>query len=139
MSVTNQNINPKQLNPLSLAFIGDSVYEIMVREYIIRGHGSLSANKLHRLAVKMVCASAQSAVYIAFEPILSEDELSILKRGRNANSTTSPKNSNLVDYRRATGVEALFGYLHLSGRFDRLKELFDLVIKLTEEANNVES
>ncbi len=133
MSLTNQNLNPKLLNPLTLAFMGDGVYEIMVREHIIREHGSLSANKLHKQAVTMVCCSAQSKVYLILEPILTEEELAILKRGRNANISSYPKNSNLVDYRRATGVECLFGYLHLCGRQERLLELFDLAMKPVEE------
>ncbi len=134
MSLTNQN--PKLLNPLTLAFMGDCVYEIMVRQHIIREHGSLSANKLHKLAVTMVCCNAQSKVYQVLEPILSEEELALLKRGRNANISSSPKNSCLTDYRRATGVECLFGYLHLCQRQDRLEELFALAVKTIEEGTN---
>lgn len=121
--------NPKLLNPLSLAFIGDGVYEIMVREYIIKMHGSLSANKLHKHAVKLVCATAQSEVYGILEGIITEEEMDIMKRGRNANSTTSPKNANPSDYRRATGVEALWGYLYLSGKEERLNQLFNTFIQ----------
>lgn len=133
MSLTNHNLNPKLLNPLTLAFMGDCVYEILVREHIIRTHGSLSANKLHKLAVTMVCCSAQSKVYGALEPILSEEELAIFKRGRNANISSSPKHSSLAEYRRATGLECLFGYLHLCGRQDRIEELFAVALRTAEE------
>ncbi|MEF9983285.1 MAG: ribonuclease III domain-containing protein [Oscillospiraceae bacterium] len=121
--------NPKLLSPLTLAFIGDGVYELMVRERLVK-QANVSANALHKKAVTMVRASAQSRLYELLEPILSEEELSIMKRGRNANSTKAPKKTNPVEYRRATGVETLFGYLYLSGKEARLKEIFDLAMTI---------
>ena len=100
------------LNGLSLAFIGDSVYELLVREYLLK-NGSMPIGKLHSLAVEFVRASAQ-------------DELSILYRGRNASSSHIPKGACAIEYRKATGVEALFGWLYLEGRQNRIRELFDL-------------
>ena len=116
--------NPKLLSPLTLAFVGDAVYELMVRERLA-ADGSMPANVLHHKAVKIVCAGAQAQGYLALESILTEEELCILKRGRNAHSTKVPKNSSPSDYRRATGVEALFGYLYLKGDLERLTVLFN--------------
>ena len=119
--------NPKLLSPLTLAFIGDGVYELMVRERLVLT-ANTSANNLHKKAVLMVKASAQSELYGVLEPILSEEELTIMKRGRNANSTKAPLKSNPNEYRRATGVEALFGYLYLKGEYNRLNEIFKIGI-----------
>lgn len=134
-TTTAERLRPKLLNPLTLAFFGDSVYEQLVREHIVFCHQSLSPNRLHFLASGLVCASAQSRAYEILEPLLTEDELSILKRGRNANGVTPPKNAKTSDYRRATGVEALFGFLHLSGDRDRIRELFERIIESTEETS----
>jgi len=84
-------------------------------------------NKLHKASVDKVCCAAQSEAYDKLCTLINEDELAILKRGRNLNSNHVPKNSEALNYRRATGVEALFGYLYLSGETDRLNELFDAV------------
>lgn len=84
---------------------------------------------LHKKSVEKVCAQAQSEAYDVLEGLLSEDELAVLKRGRNMNSNHVPKNAETLSYRRATGVEALFGYLYLSGETDRLCELFEAVWK----------
>lgn len=115
--------NPKLLSPLTLAFIGDAVYELLVRERLASAN-SLPANTMHKRAVTKVCASAQSKAFDALCEILTEDELSVLKRGRNANSTKVPKNSTPCDYRKATGVESLFGYLYLKGELERVNALY---------------
>lgn len=128
-----ETMKPKLLSPLTLAFFGDSVYEQLVRERIVLRHQSLSPNRLHRLAIGYVCAPAQSRAYEILEPLLTEEELSILKRGRNANGVTPPKNAKASDYRRATGVEALFGFLYLNGSQDRIRELFGRIVESTEE------
>lgn len=111
------------LNGLSLAFIGDSVYEIFVREKLLE-HGSLPAGKLHERAVLMVRAETQAKVYDLLEPMLDEDERSILKRGRNSVVGRIPRNATAAEYRKATGVEALFGWLWLSGNESRARDLF---------------
>ena len=113
------------LNGLSLAFVGDSVYEIFVREKLLE-HGSLPAGKLHERAVLMVRAEAQARVYDLLEPVLGEDELGILKRGRNCAVGHIPHNATAAEYRKATGVEALFGWLWLCGNESRARDLFDL-------------
>ena len=115
--------NPKLYNPLTLAFLGDSVFELLAREQVVAA-GSMSPGKLHRAAVRFVCADAQARLYDLIEPVLTEEELAMLLRGRNATSVTPPKNADPAHYRKATAVETLFGYLHLCGRFDRERELF---------------
>ena len=125
------------LNGLSLAFIGDSVYELLVREYLLK-NGSMPIGKLHSLAVEFVRASAQAHFFDIAEPQLNEDELSILYRGRNASSSHIPKGACAIEYRKATGVEALFGWLYLEGRQNRIRELFDLLLQnIPKEASEV--
>ncbi|MEG1447826.1 MAG: ribonuclease III domain-containing protein [Oscillospiraceae bacterium] len=121
--------NARELSPLTLAFVGDGVYEIMVREQMAIKFGSMPTSKLHNYGVKMVKATYQSKVYGVLEEMLTESELSVLKRGRNAHSSTVPKNADPVEYRRATGVESLFGYLYLNGETQRAKELFLLAVE----------
>lgn len=119
-------IDPRGLSPVALAFIGDGVFELLVRERLIE-RGSMPAHKLHRLAVKKVCASSQASCYDALEAVLSEEESSILKRGRNAHTSRVPKSCTPEEYRKATAIEALFGYLYLKGGMERIAELFKLV------------
>jgi ribonuclease-3 family protein len=113
-----------------LAFVGDGVFELLVRERLALA-GNRPARSLHALAVKKVRASAQAKAYHALEPVLSEDEAAILKRGRNANATRAPRGCAPAEYRKATGVEALFGYLYLMGDISRVNELFAVVDSLT--------
>ncbi len=115
--------NPKLLNPITLAFVGDAVYEMLVRDMLALS-GQFPANRLHEQTVKYVCANAQAQAYDALVPVLNEEELAVLKRGRNANNTKAPKNVNVVNYRKATGIEALIGFLHLKGEHARVQELF---------------
>lgn len=119
--------DPKLLSPLDLAFVGDGVYELLVRTYLT-APGSRPVGQLHTMTVEMVRAEAQAAAYHLLEPLLSEEEQAILRRGRNAHNTKAPRHTDPSQYRRATGVEALFGYLYLSGRNDRLEELFQMIL-----------
>jgi len=114
------------MSPLTLAFVGDVVYELLVRERLA-AQGDRPVGKLHELAVAQVRASAQARAYRLLEPVLDEEELSILKRGRNSSSVHPPKNANFQDYRKATGVETLFGFLYLKNRTARCEELFRLI------------
>ncbi len=114
-------------SPLSLAFLGDSVYDTLVREYLLR-QANMPVAKLHSAKIRLVCAEFQSAAYDTLTENLSEHELAILKRGRNATGNTVPKHADAVQYRRATAVECLFGYLFLTGQNDRIRELFDIII-----------
>ena len=115
----------KALGGLTLAFFGDSVYEVYVREQIVK-LGTMPVDKLHKKAVQYVNAGFQSYAYDIAE-LLTEEETEIFKRGRNATGNNVPRSSNPKDYRRATGMEALFGYLYLTGQNDRIKELFEKI------------
>ncbi|MGL5950977.1 MAG: Mini-ribonuclease 3 [Cetobacterium sp.] len=108
------------LNPLQLALIGDGVYEIFIRNYILANNIELSAHKIHVKAISYVKAKSQSFVMHSIEEKLNEAEMYIYKRGRNAKSATVPKNADVRDYRMATGFEALLGYLYLIGDKERL-------------------
>ncbi len=125
-------IGGNALNGLSLAFIGDAVYEILVREHLLR-NGSLAVGKLHKMAVEYVRASFQAKAFDFLETIVTEEESGILHRGRNASATHIPKGANAIEYRKATGVEALFGYLYLEGKSERAKELFKIILKNFEK------
>lgn len=120
------NEAPRGISPLSLAFVGDGVFELLVRERLLQ-NGPLPAGKLHRLAVKQVSAKAQATAYNAFAAALNEQELAILKRGRNANSATVPKSCTPEEYRKATAIEAVFGFLYLSGQTERINELYQII------------
>ncbi|MGL4363132.1 MAG: Mini-ribonuclease 3 [Cellulosilyticaceae bacterium] len=109
-------------SPLALAYIGDGVYEMYVRTYII-SKGNAPVNKLHKATRDMVRASAQSKVYHVIESLLTEEEQQVLRRGRNAKSVSVPKNADVSEYRHATGLEALIGYLYIDGQIDRIQEL----------------
>ena len=123
--------NPKLLSPLTLAFVGDVVYELLVREKIVQV-GSMPTKRLNALKVELVRASAQAIVYDALEPLLTEEEHDILKRGRNSHTGSVPKNGSVADYRKATGVEALFGYLYLKKDSERLQLLFEKAMEVSQ-------
>ncbi len=120
-------------SPLTLAFLGDSVYDTLVREYLLR-QANMPVAKLHSAKVKLVCAELQSDAYETISEVLSERELGVLKRGRNATGNTVPKHAAAVQYRRATAVEALFGFLFLTGQQERIRELFDMI--MAQEGND---
>ena len=119
-------------SPLSLAFLGDSVYDTLVREYLLRLANTPVA-ELHSKKIKLVCAEFQSKAYDTIYEYLTEHETAVLKRGRNATGNTVPKHTDTVTYRRATAVECLFGYLHITGQNERIRELFE---KIIEEYDN---
>lgn len=118
---------PEQYSSLTLAYLGDCIYELYVRSYLVKD-GNENVNKLHKSATTYVCCKGQAEFFRKIESMLSEKEMSVFKRGRNTKSHV-PKNSEMSDYRVATGVEALFGFLYLSGEEDRicdlLKHIFD--------------
>lgn len=117
--------NPKGLSGTTLAFIGDGVFGLLVREHLCQIDRPLG--ELHSRSVKLVNATAQAKSYQLIEPLLTEEEISIFKRGRNAHTSRSPKNSTNGEYHIATGLEALFGYLYLSEQKDRMTELFAVI------------
>lgn len=120
------DVNPATLSPLTLAFVGDGVYGLMVREHL-----ACEANRpvgtLHKASVDWVRAEAQSAALERMLPLLTDEEAGVYRRGRNAHTSR-----NSPEYHRATGVEALFGYLYLSGNTARLRELF--AVAMAEDA-----
>ena len=117
---------PIDYSSLALAYIGDGVYDIFIREQMIKEYPDYPAHKLHMETVKFVSANAQSLSVSSIEESLTEEELGVYKRGRNAKSPTSAKNASITDYRRATGFEALLGYLHLSKKNERLREIMTM-------------
>lgn len=133
--MTEKSFDPRLLSPLDLAFMGDGVYGVLVREHIAV-MGSRPVGEMHRLAVGYVNASAQARAYDQIRDALSEEEQSIFRRGRNGGAHP-PKNANPGDYAKATGLEALFGYLYLSGRRERIRELFDAILARESEESTV--
>jgi ribonuclease-3 family protein len=126
MRFVEKNVNPKQLSPLNLAFIGDCIYEILVRESLVCD-ANRPVNDLHKESVKYVSAKAQTRAFEKIAPVLSEDEMAVFKRGRNAKVGHNPKSATQGEYHTATGVEALFGYLYLCEENERIKELFKII------------
>lgn len=114
------------LSPLTLAYIGDAVYEVYIRTLMITSEPNKSVHKLHLMSTSYVRAHAQSEIVHRISPCLTEEELNIIRRGRNSKSASSPKNADILEYRTATGFEALVGYLYLSGRIERLTEILKL-------------
>lgn len=117
----------RELSPLALAYIGDACFEILVRSEILDARKN--PNKLHRESIRFVRAKSQRELIEKVEDKLTEEEMKIFKRGRNAKSHTVPKNADPIDYRMATGLEALFGYLYLLKRYDRIREIFEEMIR----------
>lgn len=119
--------DPRQMNALALAYIGDSIYEVYVRQYML-ARGEIKPHMLHRAATKFVSAKAQAEQLELLMERLTEEEQSIVRRGRNAKSGTMPKNANPADYHKATAFEALIGYLYLLGDRERLLYLIESAI-----------
>ncbi|MDR3344493.1 MAG: ribonuclease III [Oscillospiraceae bacterium] len=115
-------------NP-ALAFVGDAVYSLLVREALAKA-GSRPSKALHSLAVRDVCAAAQSRVYNTLLPLLSAEETAVMRRGRNSHCGAPPKSASRVEYQESTGVECLFGWLWLTGREARAQELFKEISQL---------
>ena len=114
-------------SPLTLAFIGDGVYDLLVRDYLVR-QANRPVGELNKRKVALVNCESQAAFAKSLMPKLSEREQAVYKRGRNAAPKCTPKHGTIADYHSATGLEALFGYLHINGEQDRIKELFNEII-----------
>ena len=124
--------DPRELNPLQMAYVGDTVHDLFVRSRLMTRPASVG--KMHKQAVRMVSAGAQARMLEAIEPELEADEADAARRGRNAQAKHSaPKHADPADYAHATGLEALWGYLYLSGKTQRLDELIKLALARTEE------
>ena len=112
----------RSYSPLTLAYIGDGVYELIIRTILVK-KGNCPVNRLHKKASRLVKAGAQSAIMEVIEEELTPEELSVYRRGRNAHSPTMAKHATMADYRRATGFEALMGYLYLKEDYTRMLTL----------------
>ena len=121
----NDACDPSQLSPLTLAFVGDGVFDLMVRERIVCS-ANAPVRSLNSKKVEVVCCKSQSEIMDRLTPLLTDEELSVFKRGRNAKTAHTPKNASNSQYHSATGFEALWGYLYLKGEIERLNELFEI-------------
>ena len=118
-------------SPLTLAYIGDAIFDLVIRTLLVK-HGNCPPQKLHERASRLVKASAQAEMIENLMPVLSEEEITIYKRGRNAKSYTKAKNATVSDYRKATGLEALMGYLYLKEDTKRVIELIKTGLDMAE-------
>lgn len=124
-------LEPQQMSSLVLAYLGDAVYELYVRSYLI-GDGRVKVNQLHRKAVLFVRAKTQARILAALEGTLSEMETDVVRRGRNTKSLNVPKNTEVIEYRYATAFECLIGYLYLKHDHQRIAEIFQKAVEVVE-------
>ena len=129
--------DPKLLNPLSLAYMGDAVLEIFVRHHLIQKSGG-KPHKLHQMAKKYVSAKAQAKVLQELQEELNEEERWFIKRGRNTKSGTVPKNTDIMEYRMSSGFECMLGYLYLTNQQQRLEEIIEKVFMIIEAGEKSE-
>lgn len=125
----------EQYSPLTLAYIGDSIYDLIIKTKVISA-GNKQVKKLHQTTSSMVQASAQSEMMRVLQELLTEEERAVYKRGRNAKSVSPAKNQSLTDYRRATGFEALMGWLYLKKDWKRMIDLIKIGLAHLEEVNH---
>jgi len=126
------NIDLREVPSLVLAYIGDAVYELAVREYLV-SQGITNVNKLHREAVRHVRASTQAKVFRALDGYLNETEGAVARRGRNAKPAHAPRGDSVIEYRHSTGFESLVGYLYLQRDWSRLEELLSLAREVIKQ------
>ena len=120
-----EEVDIREYSPLTLAYIGDCIYDLVIKSLVIN-EGNKQVNKLHQETSKLVQASAQSLMMRTMQEHLTEEEHAVYKRGRNAKSVSPAKNQSITDYRRATGFEALLGYLYLKKDYKRLLDLVNI-------------
>lgn len=125
-SLLEKNADVASLSPLTLAFIGDTVFDLLVRSELVR-EANRPVNALHKAASGKVCAAAQANGIKKILPLLTEQEEAVFKRGRNSHTGGIPKNASSADYHYATGLESLFGWLYLNGMAERIKELYSII------------
>ena len=123
----------RAISSIGLAHLGDAVYELLVRTYLC-AHGKATGKGLHRATVELVCAPQQARFAEKLLPLLTEDEASVFRRGRNANVHTIPHSADRAQYQKATALEALFGWLYLQGRHERINELFNRMMEANDAA-----
>lgn len=126
-------VDVNQYSPLTLAYIGDSIYDLIIKTLVVND-GNQQVQKLHKRTSRFVKASAQSQMMRALQERLTEEEHAVYKRGRNSKSVSPAKNQSVTDYRRATGFEALMGYLYLKKEWKRMLELVKIGLESLEES-----
>jgi len=133
MNLPEKEVDYKQLNSLALAYIGDAVYDVFIRHYLLL-NGKTKPHRLHREATRFVSAKAQSSILkkMIEENFLNEEEMNVMKRGRNAKSGTTPKNTDVLTYRHSTAFEAVIGWVYLANDRNRLNEIIDEAIMKIE-------
>lgn len=130
-----REIDPKACSPLVLAYIGDCVFDLIIKTMVV-GKGNRPVHRLHEETSRYVQASAQSFMMRTMQEHLTEEEHAVYRRGRNSRTVSPAKNQSITDYRRATGFEALIGYLYLKGEYQRLTELVTLGLKSMEHGES---
>ena len=119
-----EEVDVRTYSPLTLAYIGDCVYDLIIKSLVI-GNGNKQVNKMHKETSSLVQAATQSLMMRKLQDLLTDEERAVYKRGRNAQTSNTPKKSSVADYHSATGLESLFGYLYVSNQMERIEELFD--------------
>ena len=130
-------MDAKQINIITLAYLGDAIYEVYVREYLI-SKGIAKVEDLQREAIKYVSAKSQSNIlnYLMDKNYLNEEEIEIIKRGRNYKRESHPKNTDIITYKMSSGFEALIGYLYVDKQKDRLDEIIKIILEEYHEKDN---
>ena len=123
-----ETVDPRTYSPLVLAYIGDAVYELLIRTKVIN-HGSMQVNKMHKKSASLVKAETQANIIKAIQDDLTEEELAVFRRGRNAQVHSIPSHASRAQYSTATALEALFGWLYLGGQRQRASDLFDVMME----------
>ena len=135
MRFYDKNCDVNNLSPLTLAFVGDTVFDLLTRSELVC-EANRPVNALHTAASKRVCAAAQAESMRKILPLLTEDETAVFKRGRNAHTGGIPKNASSADYHYATGLESLFGWLYLEQKNERIRELFEMILEYSKKEGN---
>ncbi|MCR5397197.1 MAG: ribonuclease III [Lachnospiraceae bacterium] len=125
------DVDIRTFSPLALAYIGDSVFDIIIRTKVI-AKGNVPVSKMHKACSDVVRASAQAQLLDAIAEDLTPEEEEVVRRGRNAKSKTTAKNASVIDYRNATALEALLGYLYMTGEIQRMQELVKIGLERTD-------
>ena len=123
-----ETVDPRTYSPLVLAYIGNAVYELLIRTKVIN-HGSMQVNKMHKKSASLVKAETQANIIKAIQDDLTEEELAVFRRGRNAQVHSIPSHASRAQYSTATALEALFGWLYLSGQRQRASDLFETMME----------
>ncbi|MCR4673527.1 MAG: ribonuclease III [Lachnospiraceae bacterium] len=126
-----EDVDIRTFSPLALAYIGDSVFDIIIRTKVV-AKGNVPVSKMHKACSDVVRASSQAALLEAIDDNLSEEEKEVVRRGRNAKSKTTAKNASMIDYRNATALEALIGYLYITGNVERMQKLVKIGLEKTD-------